>query len=73
MMQHTLTASQRVLFDPTNPEHRSVFYRYIQRKGWGETCCPFKLQSPYISVADMCRAELVSYYTKSEFGVHATT
>lgn len=72
-MQCKLETPQRVAFDPSNADHRNVFYRYIQRGGWGEACCPFKLKSPYISVADMCRAELVSYYTKSEFGVTATT
>lgn len=71
-MQYKLTTPERVLFDPSNTDHRNVFFQYVQRGGWGEARCPFKLMSPYISVADMCRAELVAYYTNSEFGVTET-
>lgn len=53
-------------FDVKNKSHVATYKKFLQTYTWGQNCCPFELEEPYLSVPDMIKDKLVHYYLKVE-------
>jgi len=62
---HMYRATNTVMFDPNNKEHRRKVKFFLTSGGWGEPC-PFIVMQPYASAATMCRDMLLNYYLNKD-------
>lgn len=49
----------RVVFDPSNHEHRLDYAKFLKYNGWKEGC-PFLLEEPYEDIPTMINAKLAA-------------
>lgn len=51
------TPKPRVIFDPSNHEHRLDYATFLKYNGWKEGC-PFLLEEPYGDIPAMINAKI---------------
>lgn len=59
-----------VAFDPSNKEHRTFYYKFVETRSWGH--CPVRFIVPDATGMDLIRLiqiELLNYYVAKEFQV----
>jgi hypothetical protein len=58
-----------VVFDPSNKDHRSWYYQFVQHGTWGR--CPYRFILPEdhgMNLITLCQLSLIKYYVTQEFG-----
>ena len=56
-----------VTFNLKNKEHRKEFLYFIKNNSWSQTAPKFDLEKPFLTVPDMIKFQLLSYYLTKEF------
>lgn len=55
-------------FDANKPEHRALYYDFLQRGTWGH--CPYRFIVPDVldsNLVSMIQQKMLSYYVQREF------
>ena len=58
-----------VQFDPSLKEHRQIYYKFVEKRGWGHS--PYRFIVPDDHGGDlpaMIQAKMLEYYLHKEFG-----
>lgn len=63
MIFETMSRQKR-LFDVTNKKDVAVYKNFLENKAWGNTCCPFALEEPYVNIPDMIKDKLIHHFLK---------
>lgn len=67
MSRLQLLARPFVVFDPTNKEHRSYYYTFVQSGSWGFCPVRFLVPDDYGDLITMIQRSLLRYYVEKEF------
>lgn len=67
MSQLALYGRPWVVFDATNPEHRSWYADFVQSGTWGRCPVRFVVPDDRGNLVTMIQRNLVEYYVKQEF------
>lgn len=59
--------TQRVQFNPENPEHRKIVATYLKTQSWKHTKIRFMIERPYTDVVTCVTSKLARYYAEKEF------
>lgn len=57
-----------IAFDATNAEHRSYYYQFLERQGWG--WCPYRFIVPEGTNGNLIseiQQQMLAYYVRKEF------
>ena len=57
-----------VAFDPTNKEHRAIFYKFSVTHGWAHSPYRFIVPDDHGDLITLMQRGLIDYYVKKEFG-----
>ena len=57
----------KVLFDPTNAEHRQHYWTFLQQRSWGHCPVVFTVESKTLDTAATMQRQLAEYYLNNEF------
>lgn len=52
---------QRVVFDPSNEEHRALLGGYLNKMAWGSRGCPFEYEDHWQDIPTQCVYKLARY------------
>jgi hypothetical protein len=55
------------IFDPSNPEHRQLFYKFQKSQSWAH--CPYQwaIDDDSLDIVHCMSKKLVAYYLNAEF------
>lgn len=56
-----IRATERVVFDPANKQHRLDYARFLKYNNWKE-CCHYLLEDPYMDIPTMINDKLIAYF-----------
>lgn len=51
---------EKRFFDEYNKKDLAVVKYFFEHKSWGTDCCPFVLETPYLSIPEMVTERLIS-------------
>ena len=52
------------LFDVTSKKDLAIYKKFLQTGAWGNDCCPFALEEPFITIPDMIKDKVVHHFLK---------
>ena len=55
-------------FDPTNANHRSIFFNVLKNKTWGRSPIRFWMDNEQTDLMYQCTKKMAYWYMQQEFG-----